>query len=134
MAGSEQDSFSFIVVKSTCQFNGPVYGLTYLGGKDTIEIIGCESACRKKKKKGGNHDQSHKDNDELCSEFISRDLIVHVHEQPVKIFPDEKDECQQRSDIEGEKASEQNTGCYIKARQFNEMNLYRSNEDDTKNQ
>ena len=84
---------SFIVVKSTGQFDGPVYRLTYLGRKDAVEIIGCESACCKKKKERGNHDEGYKDSDELCPEFISGNLIVHVHEQPVKIFPNEKDEC-----------------------------------------
>jgi hypothetical protein len=59
---------------------------------------------------------------------------VHVHEKSVKIFTDEKDECQQCGNVEGEKAGEQYAGCYIKARQFDEMYLYCGNEDDTKDQ
>ncbi len=87
--------------------------------KNTVDIIGSESACGNKKERGGDKREDNKDSHEFGPELVAQDFIASLQIKPEDVFSYKKNQCEKRNDIDCEQADKKKTCSDINGRHLN---------------
>src|SRR5208282_4267835 len=119
------------IIKGPYEFNRFFKRLFHLRRKNAVDIIGGESACRNKEKRGRDKREDDKNGHEFGPELMAEDLIASFHVKPEDVFSNKKHQGQERNTIKCEQADQQYTCNDADGRQLDKMefnNRYYRNE------